>query len=725
MKKIIIIPLLTVLWMSANSAQATDVTTYHNDLSRTGQNNSETILNRSNVNQKTFGQIGSLPVDGLIQGQPLVVRGVPVPNPATGGVVNRDLVFVATEHDSVYAWDYNLWDPNDPSQLLKEWVWKTSFLEHFPLDPQCGTATATASTCACPAGRVCDAPTSIEVRAPNIAPEVGIAATPVIDMSVGPHGAIYVTAMTKEDNEFFWKLHALDLATGAELFTPAVINAILPGNGSGSNNGLIRFYASMQLSRMGLSIDPTTHNLYIMFASFDDRDDVGYGSHGWVFAYDSKTLNFRDVWMTTPNYGLGTIWQAGGAPAIDGNGNIYFSTANGDPELESPKTVDLGNSVIKLAYDPTRKFHKNQSSTDLTNDAPDDWFTPYTNPFLNTADVDLGSGGVLLLPPQPGAHPNLLVAGGKEGTVYLIDRDHFSDPNSPVQHYNQDPHASSDPQIVQELPYFFPGNIADGPGIYGTASFFHSDADAAQGYDGKIFIAAAGDYLTSIPLKNGKLLPNASDSTDALISVRGATTSITSNGSKDGIVWYLDPSAYTYNGDYFAAPTSSDGRPVLYAYNSDTLKLLYHSPLNVNVNDRTKLNAPGNAVKFAVPTVANGNVFVGTRQQLTVFGLLPVENNPNPEPYGNDMNVYPNPVPSNYNWLNMMPKIMSWGSQQVELVEVGTGRVVYANTLDFNVGGSFASEQHINVANFASGMYILRISEPTGGMFTTKIVINH
>jgi hypothetical protein len=531
------------------------VTTYHNDLMRDGQNQNETILTPTNVNSSTFGKIGALPADGLVYAQPLFMQSVLASDGDT-----HDLVFVATEHDSVYAYDAN--------SLSKTPVWQ----RHFLTDTCIAVSATQVGTCT--------TPTPIQVNAPNVSPEVGITATPVIDTA---SGTMYVTAMSLENGLYYWKLHALSIASGAEQpGSPIVIDSQYPGDGDGESavDGLIYFSPINQLSRSGLVL----YNglVYIAFSSFNDNEPC----HGWLFAYNAATLDPVSAYMSTPNSGDGNIWMSGGAPAVDTNGNIYLATGNGDATFAAKGVVDLADSVLKLTF--------GADGFDL-----EDYFTPYNRQTLAENDVDLGSGGVLLLPDQVGAYPHMLVAGGKEGTIFLIDRDNMGKLNTAAG-------ATSDPQIIQELVNIVPGGKSYGNGIYGTMSY----------YNGNVYLVSAGDYLRSIPLTNGALDWANAQKSSVANTLRGATTSISANNNTDGIVWYLDASAYTYGfvtGEM--PPTLTNGPAILYAFNASNVA----SP--IYASNKVSTDAAGDAVKFAVPTVAHGKVFVGTQTELSVYGL--------------------------------------------------------------------------------------------------------
>ena len=527
------------------------VLTQHNDLARDGANLNETILTRSNVNASTFGKIGALPVDGVVYAQPLYV-----PNVNISGTVHN-IVYVATENDSVYAYDADTLSTTPLWQrvLTGDSLW----------------------TCPFPP---CSVPTAVQMGFPNISPIVGITATPVIDQA---NGVIYVTAFTLENTFFRWRLHALSLATGAEMpGSPVTIDGDYPGTGEGANNdGLIYFNTSHHLSRSGLVLNNGL--VYIAFSSMDDQTPT----HGWLFAFDAATLLPVSTYMTSPNTGEDNIWMAGTAMAVDSNGSMYFSTSNGDPAYNAV-AGDLATSVVKLAF--------GQDGFQLQ-----DYFTPYNHQTLTDLDVEVGSGGVTLLPDQAGAHVHEMVVAGKQGTIYLLDRDNLGKITTAAN-------PTSDPQIVQEFQGILPGGTSDGNGVYGAMAY----------YKNNLYVVGSGDFLRSIPISNGLLDWASMKQSNVKDTVRGATPSISANGNSNGIVWYMDASAYTYswNPSVGGYPTiRTNGPVILYAFSTDDVTAPLYSSNSVSSD------AAGDAVKFAVPTVVAGKVFVGTQSELSVYGL--------------------------------------------------------------------------------------------------------
>ncbi|MFO0687918.1 MAG: Ig-like domain-containing protein [Myxococcota bacterium] len=349
------------------------VFTFHNDVGRTGQNRREYALTPSSVGPDTFGKLFSCTVDGQVYAQPLYVADLAI----AGGVHN--VVFVATEHDSVYAFDA------DASPCVR--YWKRSFLgpNVTPIDP---------------------ADTGEDG---DLIPEIGITGTPVIDPA---SQTLYVVPNTREPSNYFQRLHALDLATGNEKFGgPVVIQAQVPGTGHGTDGTNITFEALNANQRGGLLLHDGI--VYIPFASHG----LDHGNpHGWLIGYDATSLARVRVYSSTANADSGGIWMSGDGPAVDSNGDIYFATGNGgfsatnSLPLQAPNDA-LGDSVVRLSPDPQL--------------AVADFFTPQSQASLATLDFDLGSGGVVVIPDGlgPGGHPDLLTAGGKEGLLYVLDRD--------------------------------------------------------------------------------------------------------------------------------------------------------------------------------------------------------------------------------------------------------------------------------------------------------------
>ncbi len=348
------------------------VTTSQYDNSRTGATLIEKTLTPQNVNAKQFGKLGAFKVDGAVYAQPLFIPSVEIP-----GKGKHDVLFVATEHDSVYAFDAIR--PGDPP------LWQVSLLDK---------------------GRGSVPVSEDDAQCPFIRPEVGITSTPVIDL---PTGTLYVLARTRirhavGDNEYFQHLHAIAITTGVEKFGgPKLISASVPGKGAGSVNGQVAFHPLRENPRAALLL--ANGALYLTWASSCDVDPY----HGWVMAYDPQTMAQKAVLNITPDGSEGGIWASDTGPAADASGNVYVPTGNGTFNAASGGR-DYGDSVLKLAPEG--------SSLSIR-----DYFTPHDQAQLSNSDADLGSSGPTLLPDQPAPHRHLLLQPSKGAMIYVIDRD--------------------------------------------------------------------------------------------------------------------------------------------------------------------------------------------------------------------------------------------------------------------------------------------------------------
>ena len=510
------------------------VLTYHNDNARTGQNIAETVLTPNNVNAARFGRLYAYPVDGFIYAQPLYLPQVVVPG---DGVHN--LVIVATQHDSVYAFDADSASGTP--------VWKASFI-----NPDAGITTLA----------------SDDVGASDIVPEIGITSTPVADLG---SQTLYVVAATKENGGFYHRLHALDIASGAEKFAgPQVIQASYPGKATEASGGILSFSSRFQLQRSALLL--AHGKLYVAFASYAD---AGF-YHGWVIAYDAMTLKQSGRWVTTPNSYQGGIWMSGCGLSADENGDLYFSSANGPFNAFGDQPgVEFSDSILKLK--PTT------SGLGLV-----DFFTPYDQADLAKNDMDLGSSGVVVLPDQPGPFPHLAVTSGKDGNIYLVNRDGLG-------RYDAAGHHNS--QIVQQLKGVLKQQM-------GTPAYWNGSLYFGSG------VSPIKDSIKAFSIRNGVLSSHPISQTSSAYVLTRNTVSVSANGNRDGIVWAVQTDAY-YN-------AGKPGPAVLHAYDARNLaRELYNS------NQRFQRDNPGQSSKFTVPTVASGKVFVATANQLSVYGLLP------------------------------------------------------------------------------------------------------
>ncbi len=514
----------------AASAQV-NVTTYHNDNARTGQNLQETLLTTANVNTNSFGKLFSQTIDGYSYSQPLYLSNVPIPNKGT-----HNVVFVTTMANSVYAFDADSKTGSNATPL-----WHVNFTNAAK-----GITTVPESDINCP---------------DVITNQIGIMSTPVID-PIG--GTIYVLARTLESGKYFHRLHALDVTTGAEKFGgPIAITASVPGKGSGAKNGMISFNPQLENQRAALLLQ--NDMVFITWSSLCDFSSY----HGWVIAYDQETLVQSAVWLTTPNGKQGGIWQSGDGPAGDSDFALFITTGNGTFDANVSGGADYAQSIVKV-NPPAAGILPIQ-----------DYFTPFNALTYNTTDLDIGSSGLVLLPDQTGPHKHLLVQSDKAGDLYLVDRDNMGKFN-----------AGSNSQIVQSL-------AAVNKGMWSSPSWWNNF----------VYLGGQAQPIQAFTFNTttGLLSTTPSTKTATNFGYPGTTVSISSNGTANGIVWALNNSSYK----------STTGNATLNAYTATNLgRRLYVSTTNA------KRDNPGPAVKFQVPTVVNGKVYVATQKSLAVYGLL-------------------------------------------------------------------------------------------------------
>jgi hypothetical protein len=404
-------------------AQATDLLTYHNDNARTGQNLNEDILTPTSVNTSHFGKLWVLNTDGLVDAQPLYASGVTVP---LKGMHN--VLYVATENDSVYAFDA------DSTNLF----WRASMLgtNEVPSDD-----------------RGCD----------QVTPEIGITATPVIDRQLGPNGTIFVVAMSKDaSGHYFQRLHGLDLATGADRLPAATITAKYPGTGDNSDGTNVVFDPAQYKERCGLLLSGGV--IYTAWASHCDNTPYT----GWIIGYDEATLAQTNVLNLTPNGSEGAIWMSGAGLTADADGNIYFLDVNGtfDTALTNgfPDRGDYGNAFLKLS---TTGNHLTVA----------DYFNMANTVSESDSDTDLGSGGALVLPDMNDDQGNtrqLAVGAGKDSKLYLVDRSNLGKFNSDL-----------DSGIYQELDGALPGGVWAMPAYFNGTLYYGSVGNYLQPFRSK------------------------------------------------------------------------------------------------------------------------------------------------------------------------------------------------------------------------------------------------
>lgn len=528
----------------AASQSFAGVLTQHNDVGRTGQNLSETILTPQNVTAATFGKVFSYSVDGQIYAQPLYVPGVSIPGQGT-----HNVIYVETQNDSLYAFDAD--------GLQSTPLWQVSFI-----NPGAGITPVT-----------CGAHANGSVSC-GVYPIYGICSTPVIDPNTN---TMYLVTRTDNNGTFFQTLHAIDITNGAEKFNgPVNISGSVSGTGAGSVNGTIQFDTLRDTQRAGLLLLNGT--VYIGWAG---------SLHGWIMAYDAQTLLQTAIFTPTPNARLGGIWASGNGLAADSAGNIYAAIGDGLFDADTGGT-DYGDSLLKLS--PTLGVL--------------DYFTPQDQSCRLSSDHDLGSGGPMILPTQAGDVTDEVLIAGKGGApcdsnpaaspIYLLNQDNLGEYN-----LAQD-------QAVEE--------VTGAPGGYWSSPAYWQGATSAYVYSaGLTAYQTSGDFLKMFPLTNGLLssVPSAQSTNRFRV---GATPSISASGTTNGIVWAI------------ARPGSLDVQPgigpaVLYAFDATNVSNMLYNSASALAQGVSR-DRGGCANKFAVPTVANGKVYVGTQNELDVFGLL-------------------------------------------------------------------------------------------------------
>jgi fibronectin type 3 domain-containing protein len=566
-----------------------NVTSYRYLIDGTGDNPNESVLTPANVKSTadggTFGKQFSVSVDGQVLAQPLYMAGLtmtatpngsqnvlsPVPTNLANTVHN--VVFVATENDSVYAIDAT------NGQVL----WQDAFIN--------GTTITTV-----PSG---------DVNSGDISPQIGITGTPAIDPSTN---FLYVVVETKESEtaqlasqtstpHYLAILEKIDIQNGTD--TSVVIadttdasgaytynsGPFVYGTGAGAitvdGQSVVYFNALRQMFRPGILL----YDGQVILGSASHGDNGPY--HGWMLTYNESTLALTGVLNTTPNGGLGGIWQGDGAIVVDPQGCFYFETGNGDfnqnpsnfsPSYTSdgdelPLDADYGDSFVKVGID---------SSTTQSDQGPNGWgltvvdyFTPQDQQQLSNSDEDLGSGGPIILPTSAGSSelPDLMLGGGKEGEIYLLNRNHMGG------------FSTTDAGVVEELA----GAVG---GILSDPAYFNGDIYYTGGYSGGI---------TEFAISNGVINPTPVSTTpDGFANLDGGPV-VTSDGSVNGIVWALDR-----------------GTGQLRAYSASNLNdELYTSAQAANGADAIV----GGVMKYTTPMIANGQVFVGTGDALMMYSL--------------------------------------------------------------------------------------------------------
>lgn len=495
------------------------VLTYHNDDARDGAYTEEVTLMPSNVNSNQFGKLVSYSVDGQIYGQPLYVPQLQIPNQGT-----RDVVFVATQSNSVYAFDADATSTN-PTTL-----WQVNL----------GTPV-----------------TVYDSGGPW--PSVGILSTPVIDSTTN---TIYVVAEVQGASPPFW-LHALDITTGVDK-VPAV-----GVTGSYGGDSL----SSSCYQRMGLALNPVTNWIYIAFGSC---------SNGFVFAYDKSSLAQEAIFESTNAAKGGGFWSSGGAPAIDDkSGNVYLMSG-----------TDLGDAAYITPPPAYTQTGYNDSFLNLNPStlSVQSYFSPDNNYVLAENDADLGSGSPILIAGNS-QYPLELIGGGKDGNVFVLNPLNMGGFNGTNGNLQTIYTGVAQYDNIFDTPVYWNGNI-----------YFHPAQDVIRAFSWNAG-ADAGEQLSTNPTSVGAAVFAA--------VAHGATASLSANGNNNGIVWDIDNSTYVGNNPVASGPA------VLHAYDATNLANELYNSAQAGSRDQAGL-----ALKFTVPTIANGRVFVPTATELDIYGLL-------------------------------------------------------------------------------------------------------
>jgi fibronectin type 3 domain-containing protein len=585
---------------------STNVLTFHNDIASTGLNSTETILAPTNVQVGSFGKLFTTSVDGQVYAEPLIDTGVTIASgvntkPGAPGV--HDVVFVATQHDSLYA--------IDASQTGGAVLWQRTFSSTTNSGGNINNTLSASAITSVPSG---------DVNTGDISPEIGITGTPVIDPNTN---ILYVVVKTKETiggvANYVQRLHAINIADGTDVTNPAMIGYTNNGNtnntsiyvyGSGDGhvtdpyNGtgkqVVQFNALREAERGALNL--VNNQIYIEWASHGDNGPY----HGWVVVWNIANVqnagfNFTNaitgVFCTSPNNGLSGIWQGGGRLAFEANGSaFYFETGNGSggaPTLNAsgfPSNANYNEALVKVVAD---------SSSTPTSQNPNGWglkvadyFIPYNVAALDNADSDFGSGAAMLLPDSAGlpGHPHLMVASGKEGKIYLIDRDNMT--NSTItmeQHF--DPNND---HVLNAVP--------DGSGHNTPPVQLGGSLSTAAYFNGKIYwVSGYSSYAYSYVINSNATLSSTSQTVVNNFGYLSGSVIVSANGTTNGIAWVMDRNLNE-----------------IHAYDATTLATeLWNSSQKPGGGDNV-----GTVNKLSTPTVANGKVYVGTSNSLVVYGLV-------------------------------------------------------------------------------------------------------
>jgi hypothetical protein len=502
------------------------VYTYHNDLARDGVNTQEYALTSLSVNKSTFGRLFSCTVDGAVYAQPLWVANLKING------AQHNVIFVATQHNSLYAFDA------DANPCVELWQVSLINIAH-------GGSGGETSVPSGPGGLIGQGGT--------ITAEVGVTGTPVIDPSTN---TLYVVSksVTLSGPTFYQRFHAIDLTTGSEKFggPTNITSSIVTYPGSGDGSSIVSFNPQQENQRAGLAL--VSGVVYVAWASHEDAPPY----YGWVVGFNASTLSVANVLNVTPNVQFGGIWMSGGAPSADASNNLYLITGNGafDATNGSPPNNDYGDSFLQLS-----------PSLNISS-----YFTPSDQENDEANDLDFGSGGAAIVVNTTSATlKHLVIGGGKDGTVYLLNGDNMG--------------GSGDSNARQQF------NV--GQPIFATGAFWNDN----------FYLAGIYGPLNSYSFNSSTNMFNTSNvvHSSTIYGFPDPTPSVSSAGLSSGIVWALD------NSNFCPTPITHCGPSILYAYDAMNIaNELWDSSI-------VPADSAGNAVKFTVPTIANGKVYVGTR----------------------------------------------------------------------------------------------------------------
>ena len=549
-----------VMFTTLPTSPVVSMLTYHYNNSRTGANTNETLLTPATVNTNNFGLLIKYVTDGYVYTEPLYVPGVAVPGQGT-----HNMVIVATEHDTVYAFDADSNTGTNGGML-----WHTN----LGISALCANQNAFGA-------RYC------VTCYPDIVPEVGVTGTPVIDPATG---TLYVNVFTRETTatttNFYHRIHALNITNGTEQsYSPVVVAASVPGVGTDSSGGVMTFNAKQNNQRPALTLAGGI--LYVAYAGYADTDPY----HGWVIGYNATNLvqltNY--VFNSTPNATTGAfgthaaeggVWMGGNGLCVDANTNLFFETGNGSFSANT-NGGDYADSFIKLST--TNKL------------ALIDYFTPYNQLALANADLDLAACGPVLLPDPVGSvtHPHLIVGSGKSGTIYLLDRDNLGQYNT-----------NSDSQIVQSV-------------IGATATIWSSPAY----FNNQLYLQASSAAMKAFTITNGVIVTTPASTATASVGAYNGGPVVSANGTNNGTVWVLNGASGTGTEVLYACNATNISQQL---YNSSQLsrdipgsgiKLITPTVANgkVYVGAQYALAVYGYTSFLATPTISpNGALFTNS-----------------------------------------------------------------------------------------------------------------